>query len=174
MSRILVIQPHKMLQHAFSIALFPEHQVQVMETIPDAAALGDAELVIVDAAALKEMGLSLAKEFRSVQNWKIPTIWIDEQSEAQTPPRDKWVRLSRPAEKDSLRKALAECLGSADVGKRPGNSQNKPAASARSTREEQQGPTSGTHPDDKFIELVEVVDESSPHDRSKAAQKKTK
>jgi hypothetical protein len=83
MSRILVIQPHKMLQHAFSIALFPEHQVEVAETMPDAAALKDVDLVIVDAAALRERDAMAAGELRDVQNWKTPTIWIDNASDSE-------------------------------------------------------------------------------------------
>jgi len=49
----LVIEPHKMLQHAFSVALFPEHQVQVMEMIPGAMAVKEFDAVVVDAGALR-------------------------------------------------------------------------------------------------------------------------
>jgi hypothetical protein len=176
MSRILVIQPHKMLQHAFSVALFPEHQVQVMERIPDAAALKDVDLVIVDAVALRQRGSLAQQELSEVQNWKTPTIWIDKDADSQAPTREELVLLQAPPGKDLLVRAMAECLVSPDTGKQAANPIKSGAAwpaSTTGTAKPQRG-TAATNVEENFIELVEVVEEGSAREISKAPQKKTK
>jgi hypothetical protein len=162
MSRILVIQPYKMLQHAFSVALFPEHQVQVMEAIPDAMAMKEFDAVVVDAGALREQNSLAASELRKVQGWKIPTVWIEKETEAQAPAREKLVVVDRPSGKEALRKALAECLGAAE------------AALTTESANGQLASSSATDAQENFIELVEVVEESSALERSKEQHKKTK
>jgi hypothetical protein len=176
MSRILVIQPHKMLQHAFSVALFPEHQVQVMEKIPDDAALKDVDLVIVDAAALRQQELLAARELRAVQSWKTPTIWLDRDPDSQAPTREKLVWVQAPSGKDTLQRAMAECLGAPEAGKEAVKASSSPGASPPSTTgiTKQQGAIPATNAEENFIELVEVVEEGSAREGSKASQKKTK
>ena len=51
MSTVLVIEPRKILQHAATIALFPDHEARVVDGIPDAGAalLEQCDAVIVDA-----------------------------------------------------------------------------------------------------------------------------
>ncbi len=61
MSKILVIEPYKILRHAFCVALSNDHQVDIVTTIPEAATLSDASLVIVDGAALRERNLLAAQ-----------------------------------------------------------------------------------------------------------------
>jgi hypothetical protein len=177
MSRILVIEPHKMLQHAFSVALFPEHSVEVIEMIPDAAAVKDVDLVIVDAAALRERDSLAARQFHDVQSWKTPTIWIDQETDSQAPTREKFVVVRRPSGKDSLQRAMAECLGTADGGKQATNLQNSHAVSPVSATglvKEQERAAVAANAEENFIELVEVVEEGSAREKSKAPQKKTK
>ena len=50
MTKILVIQPHKMLQQAIVVALFPDYHVQVSEKIPEAEPAADAGAEINVAA----------------------------------------------------------------------------------------------------------------------------
>jgi hypothetical protein len=176
MSRILVIQPHKMLQHAFSVALFPEHQVQVVEKIPDAAALKDVDLVIVDAMALRQRDSLAQQELGEVQKWKTPTIWIDKDADSQVPKREKLVLLQAPSGKDLLVRAVAECLGTPDAGKQAANPIKSGATGQASTTGsvKPQGTTAATNAEENFIELVEVVEEGAAPEGSKAPQKKTK
>jgi hypothetical protein len=162
MSRILVIQPHKMLQHAFSVALFPEHQVQVMEMIPDSLAVKEFDAVVVDAGALRERNSLAASELRNVQGWKIPTVWIEQETDAQAPVREELVVVDRPTGKEALRKALAECLGAAE------------AALTTESAKGQLGSSPATDAKENVIELVEVVEESSALETSKEPHKKTK
>jgi hypothetical protein len=168
MSRILVIQPHKMLQHAFSVALFPEHQVEVMEMFPDVAAVKNVDLVIVDAAALRERDSLTTRDLGDVQNWKTPTIWIDRAAVAQAPTSEKLMVIDQPIGKDTLQKALAECLGTVNAAKQSVN--------AKSSRAESPSPTEGDSAavESQVIDLVEVVEEGSAREKSKAPQQKTK
>jgi hypothetical protein len=176
MSKILVIQPHKMLQHAFSIALFPEHQVQIMETIPDAATVKDIDLVIVDAVALRQRDSLGARELRDVQSWKIPTIWIDIETNAKAPTRERLVAVHSPPDKDSLQRAMAECLRTADMGKQTAKPISSPATAPASptATASQQGASAANDAEENFIELVDVVEDDSGRQRPKAPQKKTK
>ena len=56
MSRILVVEPRNILRQAISLALFPDHEVQMATFLPDsnAAAVKEFDLVIIDSAALRE------------------------------------------------------------------------------------------------------------------------
>jgi hypothetical protein len=170
MSRILVIQPHKMLQHAFSVALFPEHRVEVIEMIPDAAAVNDVDLVIVDAAALRERDSLATRELDDVQKWKTPTIWIDAAAVAQTPTREKLIVIDQPISNDALQKALAECLGTANTANQSANPKSSRAESSSSTK----GNSAATDVEGQVIDLVEIVEEGSAREKSKAPQHKTK
>jgi hypothetical protein len=176
MSKILVIQPHRMLQHAFSVALFPEHQVQVVERIPDAAGLKDVDLVIVDAVALRQRGSLAQHELSEVQNWKTPTIWIDNDADAQVSTREKLVLLQAPSGKDQLVRAMAECLGTPGASKQAANPTEGGSAGRASTTgtAKPQGITAAGNAEENFIELVEVVEEGAAPEGSKAPQKKTK
>jgi hypothetical protein len=176
MSRILVIQPHKMLQHAFSVALFPEHQVQVMEKIPDASVLKDVDLVIVDAVALRQRDSLAQQQLSEVHKWKTPTIWLDEHADSQAPTRETLVLLQAPPGKDLLVKAMAECLGTPDTEKQAAKPITSDAASPASTTEtaKPQGATPATNAEENFIELVDVIEEGSAREGSRAPQKKTK
>lgn len=174
MSRVLIIQPHKMLQHAFSVAHFPEHQVQVMERIPDAAELKDVDLVIVDAAALRHRDSLAQRELSEVQRWKIPTIWLDKDADSQAPTREKLVLLQTLSGKDSLLKAMAECLGTPDTRNQAANPIRSGTVLSTTEAAKQQGDTPATNAKENFIELVEVVEEGSARERSRAPQEKTK
>jgi hypothetical protein len=162
-----------MLQHAFSVALFPEHQVQVMERIPDAAALKDVDLVIVDAVALRQRDSLAQQELSEVQNWKTPTIWIDKDADSQAPTREKLMLLQAPSGKDLLVRAMAQCLGTVETRKQAPNpirsDEARPASTTGTAK-----PQRATNVEENFIELVEVVEEGSARGRSKAPQKKTK
>ena len=54
MSKIFIVQPHKMLRHAFAVALSPDHEVEISKTMPASADLQGSDLAIVDAASLRE------------------------------------------------------------------------------------------------------------------------
>ena len=109
MSRVFVVEPHKMLQQAFVVALFPEHEVQASEKFP--APSTETDVVIIDAAALRERGLLTAREMGEIQAWKFPLVWIDDGrvSESGTIPDATLLRL--PLSREALRAAVAQSLG---------------------------------------------------------------
>ena len=61
MSKLLLIEPDKMLRHAFMMALYADFQLQFIASLPEAAPK-DFDAVIVDAAALQ------GRDMRVVRN----------------------------------------------------------------------------------------------------------
>jgi hypothetical protein len=165
-----------MLQHAFSVALFPEHQVQVLERIPDAAGVKDVDLVIVDAVALRQRDSLAQQELAEIQNWKTPTIWIDNDADTQVLTREKLVLLRAPAGKELLVRAMMESLGTPGSGKQAATPVKSGAAGQAATTgtAKPQEATPASTPKEDFIELVEVVEEGSVQEGSKAPQNKAK
>jgi hypothetical protein len=160
MSKILVIEPYKILRHAFCVALSNDHQVDIVTTIPEAATLSDAGLVIVDGAALRERNLLAAQNVRAVQNWKFPVIWIDADAETSVPGGDRLLRLRWPIDKDALKKAVAECLGRVNGSNQLAAKTKSRAGSASSKRKQAELKSSpaAAHGEREFIELVDVVE----------------
>jgi hypothetical protein len=160
MSRIVVVEPHKMLQQAFVAALFPEHQVSVSETIPDATA--DADIVIVDAAAMRRRGRLSAREVKEVQAWKVPLIWIDDEAASNGAPVASAIRLSAPVARDDLRAAAAQCVREifAPLPAPAAKASRSVARLAEKTDPIESEPPNAAPSDKKFIELVDVIEET--------------
>jgi hypothetical protein len=157
MSTILVIQPYKMLQQAFAVALQSDHQVHVQETIPESSAVKDFDAVIVDAASLVER--NAGTDLRAVQSWKVPTVWIDKSDAPDAPTRENLVVVKRPVHNDSLRKALLECLTPSTVSTPKAPRLLAKAAAANGSKAKEKGKFVAAVSDERhFIELVEVVD----------------
>ncbi|MDH3446175.1 MAG: hypothetical protein OEN50_19795, partial [Deltaproteobacteria bacterium] len=77
MSSILVIEPSKILQQAIVIALFPDYETQMVETIPAAGELQKFDAVIVDAAELREVAEISAQALSAMETWDAPVVWVD-------------------------------------------------------------------------------------------------
>jgi DNA-binding NtrC family response regulator len=153
MSKVLVIEPHRIMQQAIAIALYPDNDVQLMRAVPESLSVGDFAAVIVDAASLKEKNGLGAKELLRVQAWKLPMIWIDGEAAGQ-PPKDAVVTLNKPISREALIDALNTCLGRASGSRM--NDRAKPEGNPGSSQEAaKKSPAKAT----KFIELVDVVGE---------------
>jgi hypothetical protein len=159
MSAILVIEPRKILQHATAVALFPEHEARMFETVPEAGEIEEFAAVIVDAAALREASGLSAQALRAMETWKAPMVWVD--GDPPLPPkRDKLVIVKRPVSRQAIRAALAECLAQEfETGGGAGNSTRDNAAAA-------------TVKERNVIELVDVVEEAAARKQSKSERKK--
>ena len=160
MSNILLIEPDRMLQQAFTLALIPEHRLKVLDVIPDAAPK-DFDVTIVDAAALQSQGASAARELHALSAWKLPMIWIGEQQATSAADREKMVRLSRPLAKEVLQRALAECMEKTAAPKRDTISAEPPTKTAafskpKAKRKSNAAPSASG----QFIELVDIVEEA--------------
>ncbi|HEY5542306.1 MAG TPA: hypothetical protein VIM04_03490 [Candidatus Binatia bacterium] len=163
MSRILVVQPSKMLQQALAVVLASEHHVRVTGKLPESQTAPEADLAIVDAAALRDGDAAAMRGLDAIRSWRIPIVWIG----AEAPPAEsapsKFVQLTPPLERESLKKALADCLGSPSSPQSP-RIPNAPAAPASKE--------SVAADDQDVIELVEVVEEQPVRDRLNAGMGK--
>ncbi len=149
MSRILLIEPHRVLQQALALSLFPEHDVRVEASI-DAAAVGglkEVDLLIIDTGALRTAGRFSPELQRALQAVNLPILWIDEEEKA--PRRDRAALIAPPIAAASLQSAVADLL-SGTTRKAKNDSAQSPAGSADAPAEADSQP----------IELVEVVEES--------------
>ena len=118
MSKILVVEPHRMLQQAIALALFPEHVVKIASAIPESSELTGFDAVIVDLGPLGEPDGAFAQGVRAVQSWKVPTVWVQGSSHGPTPQCENLIPINTPIEKEVLLSALAECLGTISKEKR--------------------------------------------------------
>jgi len=156
MLKILVIQPHKMLQHAIALSLFPQYQTRMTTVIPEPGEIKDVDAVIIDAASLRETDGLTAQAMVLLQEWKVPMIWIDSGDSSLAPTREKLVVVKRPIGRQSLKKAVAECLGESSETVRKGSA---PA------RDQEERPSAHVAVNEKIakaevIELVDVVQET--------------
>jgi DNA-binding NtrC family response regulator len=171
MSRILVIEPRNVLRQAISLALFPDHEVQTATFLSDSnvAIAKEFDLVIIDSAALGETSNSSSQLIRTVQGWKVPTIWIDDTGGDQAP-ADQRVVLTRPIQKDTLQSAVAKCLGMSSSKQ---NGITSIAVKERMTTKEATTVAVSQVRGPQVIELVDVVAEPPARKKSKKQQSKT-
>src|SRR5688572_20390733 len=110
MSKILVIEPHRILQQAISLSLFPDHEVQTIAGISDAAPAPtkDFDLVILDAASLRANDAQSAPISRWLQGWSGPVLRVDHEDASGRPQGGNWVVIQSPLSKERLLAAVAE------------------------------------------------------------------
>jgi hypothetical protein len=178
MSRILVVEPQKILQQAIVLFLFPDHEVEVNENLAEKEIplVKDFDLAIIDAAALREVNTRGAQWSRTLQGWKIPTIWIEDASGAQAPSGNQFVVLGRPMEREALRAAITKCLGVSSTSKR-----NGPTSSSATDKTDLLGMTRVTDTADApqvkgspIIDLVDVVEEEPERKKNQRQQRNAK
>jgi hypothetical protein len=160
------------------LALFPDHEVELNENVwhRDTTDVEKFDLVIVDAAALREVNTHGAQWSRTVQGWKIPTIWIEDAAGAQAPTGKQLVVLGRPLQRDALQAALVKCLDT------PSAKQNGTASAASKVGtglSEMSMKETGAAPAPQVIgapviELVDVVEEEPERKSNKKQQRNTK
>jgi len=163
MSKVLLVEPDKMLRQAFIVALYPEFDIQVVDALPDAAPK-DVDVLIVDASAWRKQDSESAPRIPALAKWHLPIIWVDADPPAQNANAAHINRLNTPVAKDLLRRALAQCLmspGAAKADDLPSGQaaksapRPKPRAKSKNTMDNASGEGR------TFIELVDVVEEES-------------
>ena len=164
MGKILLIEPHRVLQQAIALYLFPEHDVQVDEGggASGGAVLDGMDLIIVDASALREKNRLSPELARAIQNSSIPTLWIDDNESANAPKRDKLTVVMKPIESAAFQSALADLLS----GSRPREDRKKAAPEKLKAHKAKSGKA-----EPEPIELVEVVEEESPSEKRESVEK---
>ena len=165
MSKILVVEAHRMLQQAITLALFPEYEVKIASAIPESSALKGFDAVIVDLKSLGESAGGAEAAIQAVQSWKVPTVWVQGSSQGPTPQRENLIPIIGPIEKDVLLSALAECLGTISNEKRL----DKAAGSSKAR--DNQGGAAAPAGDSEVIELLDVVEETSEAEIQQARPK---
>ena len=199
MSKILVVEAHRMLQQAIALALFPEHEVKIASAIPESSELKDFDAAIVDVESLVVLDNASEAAIRAVQSWKVPTVWVQGSSHGPTPQRENLIPINTPIEKEVLLSALAECLGTISKEQRLDPSTRAPAlagdsrsgfrptgvpeaatgspvglhkAADSSRAEENRGGAAAAPGDSEVIELLEIVEEGGEGVIQQAQQKK--
>src|SRR5258706_2041970 len=110
MGKVVLIEPHKVLQQALALSLFPAHEVRVEQTLaaPALSELGEVDLLIVDAAALAEKNQLPPELVRAIGGSALPTLWIDRADSAPAPRREKAAAVGKPLEGPGRQAAPAE------------------------------------------------------------------
>jgi hypothetical protein len=155
-----------MLQQAFVVALFPEHEVQVFDKVPAAGTLAAVDLLIIDAPALRGGDALSTREVRAIQSCRMPVVWIDTDAPPDTAAFTRLVRLSPPLKRDELRAAAAACLGStAEL-----TAVSKPARTVAAKTKTTEPTPQRAAPDNakEFIDLVDVFEETPQRDEINA------
>ena len=161
MSKILVIEPYKILRHAFAVALSNVRQVEIVAAFPEAGLVSGADVVIVDGAALRQQNSLTEKRIRIIERRKLPTIWIDFDGETAMPGNDAFRRFKWPVEKDALRKTVTEYLERIDrlsLGDSKTAKAEKAPASTNVESIDATSPHLRAGGEKKVIELVDVVE----------------
>jgi hypothetical protein len=171
MSKILVVEPRKILQQAIRLALCPDHEVQLDANLSDQepSAIKNFDLAIIDAAALRDVNVLGTQLLRAVQKWKIPKIWIDEAERVQAPGRDKLMVLTKPIQRETLQSAVATCLGAGSSSKQNGTARLSVKGATGATAKDSRTPAVAP-----IIELVDVVEEPPERKSHNQQQRKTK
>src|SRR5207244_8290979 len=78
--------------------------------IPESLNVKDFDAVIVGAASLEEKSGLGGQGIHTIRVWKLPTIWIEDESSGQAPSRDDVVILKQPISREALLTALGKCL----------------------------------------------------------------
>jgi hypothetical protein len=171
MSKILVVEPYKILQRAIAGSFFPEHEVQIINHLPEMNAFElDYDIVVVDAGALRERNIVGDLNHR-VQGWRVPTIWLDETISTVVPTRDNLVVLHKPILKNDLLAAFAQCqektstMSLAKGSTEPGEKVHDKSSDLEPHRNEVKG---------AVIELIDVVEEGTVSARAGRPSRKKK
>ncbi len=103
--------------------------------------------------------LLTAPELHTIQSWKIPIIWIDDDVEIQAPTRDKLLRLKAPIDKETLKKSVTQCLGQSDANQPAPKTKSRALAALSNVKPaETKSSQSAADAEKKFIELVDIVE----------------
>jgi hypothetical protein len=170
MSKILVVEPYKILQRAIALSFFPDHLVEVTEEIPDRSAIEQRsyDVAIIDAGALRERNTA-GDLNRRLQDWQIPMIWLEDKMSTVAPVRDNLMVLRKPIARNDLLTALSCCQAKGstilptDVGEKLRNREVLAASELKPDPEHTA----------KIIELVDVVeDKTTDRERDEPLERK--
>lgn len=176
MSKILVVEPYKILQRAIGLTFFPEHEVQFTGAVPEMSEFEPSsyDVVIIDAGALRETDTA-GDLNRRVQDWPIPVIWLEETVSAVAPVRDKLIVLRKPIVRNDLLAALAQSQATGSTMPLATSTQHGERLRNKETVTDTELKPPSEEKGAQIIELVDVVeDEAAVRTREKRLARKKK
>jgi hypothetical protein len=153
MSKILIVEPHKMLRHAFAVALSPDHEIEIAKAFPPPETLKGVNVAIIDAASLRE-STGTSPDLSSAKSWHTPIIWIDDKPAGAM---ENLLCLKPPVDREALKRAVAQCTQPPDK-RAPASKAKSRAPSASKSKSPTQSLPSAAADEKNFIELVDVVE----------------
>jgi hypothetical protein len=166
MSKILLIEPHRLLRQAITLSLFPDHEVDLPEKAKGSGmeSLDDYDLIVVDGAALRESGQLSAELSRALQSSRTPMIWLEEDEDPRPVKRENLVVVKKPVERELFQSAVNNFLSPTQSGHG-----DKSATRTAAQRTEETAGKAGKkaraedpqQPTLQFIELVDVVEDET-------------
>ena len=170
MSKVVLIEPHRVLQQAIGVSLLHEHEVQVAESVsaPGIGSLKGIDLLIVDASSLRERNQLSPEVMRAIQSCAIPTVWIEENESSRPPKRDKLAVVMKPIEREAFHSALSGLLSPSGPERGRGK-----AEKGKETRRKGTGGAT-EQADFPFIDLVDVVEEQPKSKKQAKSRRKSK
>jgi hypothetical protein len=159
MSRILVVEPYRLLQFAFAVALCPDHELLIVKTIPET--VEGVDLALVDAPALRDRDLLSRADFELIRNWRLPVVWLETDG-AESPKVGRLKRVKLPLDRETLKQALIALQTSSEM---PATWDSPMQADGRAVKKPRpkQAKAEGVvgEPNRKVVELVDVVEETA-------------
>ena len=178
MGKIVLIEPHRVLQQAMALSLSAEHEVEVEDAV-SAAGIGSLkgiDLLIVDASALRERNQLSPEVARAIQSCPVPTLWLEENESSRPPKRDKLAVVMKPIESEAFHSALAGLLSLSAPARERGKvsvSGRQKAEAGKEVKKGQRGEAARQEAF-QFIDLVDVVNERRKSKRQGKARRKSK
>ena len=171
MGRILLLEPQRIVQQAITLALFPEHEVQAEEGFGSrgASLLQGYDLLILDAAALRDLGQLTPEVGRMVQTAKIPTLWLEEDESHHAPQRANLLIVKKPIQREAFLSAVSDLLSPSGSLKKEAKAVAPIASVAEPSKGTAKKATAGASPQGnfQFIDLVDVVEEEDSGGQAK-------
>lgn len=172
MGKIFLIEPLTILEQGIALSLFPDHDVQVEKTggAQSAGAWQQHDLLIVDAAALRQGNQLTPELFRAIGSSKTPTLWLEDDARQSPPRRANLLVVRKPIEKEAFHAAVTELLtppaDSQKAGKPAVSGEGRQLANEKDARAEPP-----FQPSLQFIDLVDVVEQDSSGSPKKKPRK---
>ncbi len=177
MTRILLVEPYRILQQAIAVSLARDHQVQLRESVAptEVRNLKDCDLLILDASSLEEKELLTAGLLRALETCGTPLLWLEDEQSLGCPKTEKFQVLKKPLREKTLKEAIESLLAPQLRDQRHVEAEeiSRPNDNLVKVEEGKTAAAASQQPSFEFIDLVEVVAEPGPQNRGGAPQKGT-
>ena len=123
----------------------------------EAVAVNFVDLLVIDAAALREARQLTSQVIRSVQSCTTPVLWLDDDQAPDPPKRQKLEVVTRPIEREAFHSALEALLTGKSRLKGRASAEAKARTGGEKVKEKKRA--SGKQSSEEPIDLFDVVEE---------------